>query len=1039
MPSPQRNQINSVQTIGNSRKIMHSPGAIVGNRYQIIEKLGRDGLGRTYLAKDLQAHGNSRCAIEQIQPQLNSPQAWQNAQKHLVEEVAMLQRLGEHRQIPQFWTYFIEDGQFYLVREYVDGESLHRGVSRQVFNEAQGIHLLHDVLRILDFAHKINVIHRAVNPAHLIQRRSDSNFVLISFGAIAQLEAVDKNSTGIWDYIAPEQQAGHHSYSSDLYALGKTVIYALTGRSPQEFETSNTNWQNSCQISSKLGEILDKMISPALRDRYNSALEVLYDLKPLLKIEGVVGGRYRITRYLGGKNGINTYLADNLRRHYQSPCLIKQVDIPDSDPATWAKIERRFAEELISLERLGYHDQIPQVWDHFEEHDEFYLVQEYIQGENLEQILQQQKLELAEVIELLQNTMSVLAFVHQHRVIHRNLKPSNLMIRQSDRALILTDFGILADLKSVPHANVETTQTDERNHYLPPEQIAGRPTVSSDLYALGMIAIEAMSGTKPENLRRDRATGAILWREEKTKTRVNRRLDKFICKMTNLDVGQRYQSVEEALEDLYKIDLPRHKSAVERLNLPQTRPILNRREQRWLRPIHLIIGAVGFVCLLASMEFAFPTLRPFYYTLKGKQLLSEQPQSAQAIFMKAIDLKPTSFSAWEGRGDASYQLKQLPEALEAYYEAIQLNPKDAQNWQKKADVLFDLERYQEALIAYDRALQLQPDEEVTLYKQGKTLYKLQRYPEALKVQDKVLEFERHNPQYLSDRAQTLIALERYYDALTVLNRVQAVAPLQPQLWQNKSLSLELLQRPEEAKRVELEVIAIYDKIIAKQLQNANILLDKADFLYQSQMPQQAIEVYDAAIDLNPDFYAAWLGKAKSLLYLDRYDAALTAIDEAIRISPKSYSAWHILGQIYIQANNNLTKAIAAYARAIEINPNYASLWRDRGLALRKQKKYTQAIESFTKASEINPQDSDNWLDLATTLNAVDKDKQALAAIERALKIDPQNPAIWQEKGAILTKNRQYNEACDIYRQSRTITPEDSAILNSMKMLGCRME
>ncbi len=1031
MPSPQRNQVNSVQTIGNSRTIMHSPGAIVGNHYQIIQKLGRDGLGRTYLAKDLRISGDSRCAIEQIQPQFNSPETWQNAQQHLVEEVTVVQRLGDHPQIPQFWTYFIEDSQFYLVREYIEGESLPVQVSRQVFNEAQSIHLLHDVLRILDFAHKINVIHRHLNPTCIIQRRSDSNFVLINFGVIAELQVKETKFTD--SYTAPEQP----SFISDLYALGKTVIYALTGRSPQEFETTKINWQQSCQISKKLGEIIDKMTAPAPQDRYQSALEVLFDLKPLLRIERVVGGRYRITRYLGGKNGINTYLADNLRRPYQSPCLIKQVDLPDSDPVTWAKIERRFAEELLLLERLGYHDQIPQVWDHFEEHEEFYLVQEYIPGENLEQILQQQQLDLIEALELLENTMSILAFVHQHRVIHRNLKPSNLTIRQSDRAVILTDFGFLNDLKSIPHSTVDDTQPQEYNTYLPPEQIAGRPTVSSDLYALGMIIIEAISGIKPENLTRDHATGAIVW--QATGIKINRRLEKFLCKMTNLNVGQRYQSVEDALEDLYKINLSRSQSAVERLNLPQTRPILSRREQQWFKPIHLSIAFVGLVCLLASMEFAFPMVRPFYYILQGNKLLSQQPQQALETFMKVIDIKPTSFAAWEGRGDALYRLNKLPQALEAYYEALQLNPKDASNWTKKGDVLFAFQRYHEALIAYDRSLQIQPDNLTALNQQGKTLYKLQRYDEALETQDRVLELDRLNPEYLSARAQTLIGLERYYDALTVLNRVKVIAPLQPQLWQNKSHALQGLQRPEEANRVIEEVVTIYDQIISQKPQNAQVLLDKANFLASERMPQKAIKAYDRAIELNSNFYDAWLGKARSLLSSGEYDAALVAIDEAIRIQPQSYVGWQVLGQIHEQGYNNLTQAIAAYNGALEINPHDASVWHDLGMALSKQDKYTKAIESLTKASEINPQNINNWLDLTTILNNAGKNRQALAAIDRAIEIKPQDPVVWRKKGQIFIENRQYNEACEMYRQSRKVIPDDPAILDSMKMLGCRME
>jgi eukaryotic-like serine/threonine-protein kinase len=1035
MPSPQRNQIDFVKTIGNLRTVMHSPGAIVGNHYQIIEKLGRDGLGKTYLAKDLRASGDSRCIIEQIEPHSDSSETWENARQRLVEEVAVLQRLGDHPQIPQLFTYLIENKQFYLVREYVEGESLETIVSRQAIDEAQSIHLLHDVLRILDFAHKINAIHRHLNSTNIIQRRADGNFVL-TFVAIAEPDT-EMEFTGIWGYTAPEQQAGQPCYISDLYSLGKTVIQALTGRSPQELATTNAPWQQGCQISNKLGEIIDKMTAPALKDRYQSALEVLYDLKPLLKIERVVGERYRITRYLGGKNGINTYLADNLRRPYQSPCLIEQVDLPDSDPVTWAKIERRFAEELLLLERLGYHDRIPQVWDHFEEQDEFYLVQEYIIGENLEQILKQHKLELADAIELLENTMSILAFVHQHRVLHRNLKPSNLMFRQSDRAVILTDFGFLNDLKSVPHDSEDDTQPQTDNAYLPPEQIAGRPTTGSDLYALGMIIIEALSGIKPENLTRDRHTGAIVWQGMEVK--LDRRLEKFLNKMTNLNVGQRYQSVEEALADLYKIDLPRTQSAVERLNLPQTRPILGRREQKRLKSIHVVIGIVGSLCLLASLEFAFPTVRPFYYNLKGNKLLSQQPQQALEKFMQAIDLKPTSFAAWEGRGDALYRLDRLPQALEAYDEALQLNPRDAQNWQKKGDILFALQRYTEAAIAYNRALQLEPDNRTILDRKGKTLFELQRYSQALQTQDRLLELDRLNPYYLNARAQTLIALQRYYDALTALNRVQVMAPLQPQLWQDKSLALQGLQRPEEANRVIEEVVAVYEGVIAKKPQNIKILLDKADFLADQRLPQKAIKVYDRVIQLNPNSYDAWLGKAGSLLAVREYNAAKVSIDRAIGIQPESSVGWQLLGQVYQQGYNDLALAIAAYDRAIEINPNDASLWHDLGMILSQQEKYTGAIESFTKASQLNPQDINNWLQLTTMLNIVGKNEQALASLDRALKIQPQNSVIWRTKGEILIENRQYNEACQMYRQSRKVVPDDPVILDSMNLLGCRME
>lgn len=1043
MPSQNRKQLNSVETIRNSKKIMHVPGAIVGDRYQIIQKLGREGCGKTYLAKDLQATDDYRCALEQLRPQLDSSQAIEEAEKRLAEAVVVLQRLGDHPQIPKFKNYFVEEQQFYLAREYIDGENLEREIKQQVFDEAKAVHLLQDVLRILDFIHKNNVIHLDLKPTHLIRRKQDGNFVLINFGAVRDIEAIETEIQGqiistkaisTWGYMAPEQKADDPSFSSDIYALGKTVIYALTGRSPQELEKTNINWRHCCQIGDKLTAILEKMVAYDRQSRYTSALEVLYDLKPLLKIDRVVGARYRITSYLGGKAGVNTYLADNLKRKYQSPCSIKQIELPDSNPATWAKVERRFAEELSILERLGYHEQIPQLWDHFEENEEFYLVQEYIHGENLAQELKQHKFQPIEIVQLLENTLSVLAFIHQHGIIHRNIKPSNLIIRDSDRSIVLTDFGIITDIKSLPNLTVDPSQTEDKKNYLPPEQIAGRPTVGSDIYALGMTAIELLTQVKPSRFPRNKQTGTILWHEE---LNVNRRLAKVIDKMTHPDVGQRYQSAEKVLNDLYKININSDRASTTKLNQPQVRA--NSNSQWSLKPIHLLVAAVGIGCLLSSLEFAFPTLRPMYYWHQGQKLLSEQqPTAALPVFMKAIDLKPESSLAWIGRGDALFSLERFPEALEAYYEAIQLDADNPESWKKKADTLFKLERFSEALTAYERTLELQPENAEVLNQTGKTLYELQRYPEALEMHEEALKLDRLNARFLSDRARVLMALERYYDALTVLNRVQAIEPLNLRLWQDKVLALKFLNRPQESERVYQEVLAAYDRIAQQNPQNENIWLAKGDFFFQSEMYRGAVTAYERAIEIEPDSYFAWLGKGKALTELGSYDRALTALNRALKIRPQSYQTWQARGSVFLASKNDLSEAVAAYDRAIAINPNFAPLWRERGTALIEQENYARGIESLTKASELNPQDVETWLVLANALVESDRDNRALLALDRALAIQPQDPEIWLQKGEILIRNQQYNEVCDLYRQSRQITPDSPAIMQSMRTIGCRM-
>ena len=168
-----KGKIDSATLATNSENMMHFPGSIIDNRYQIIQKLGRSDKGKTYLAKDLQATINARCVVEQLSLHWEHEADWRIFQQHLLNEVAVLKRLGDHPQIPQLYDHLAAEREFYLVREYIDGDSLDQEVESRVFDEADTIQLIQDVLRILDFIHKTNVIHRDVQPSHIIRRKQD--------------------------------------------------------------------------------------------------------------------------------------------------------------------------------------------------------------------------------------------------------------------------------------------------------------------------------------------------------------------------------------------------------------------------------------------------------------------------------------------------------------------------------------------------------------------------------------------------------------------------------------------------------------------------------------------------------------------------------------------------------------------------------------------------------------------------------------------------------------------------------------------------
>jgi eukaryotic-like serine/threonine-protein kinase len=1036
---------------------MHLPGTIIDNRYQIIQKLGQSEREKTYLAKDLHNTNNEKCVVEQFDFKNENETNWQILQQHLLNEVAVLERLGDHPQIPQIYRYFSENQQFYLVREYIDGDNLEQEVERRKFDEAKTICLVQDGLRILDFIHKTNTIHGDVQPAHLVKRQQNSAYSLINFVALRNIEASEINlqeklilnhDLGNSIYSALEQKTGKSYFSSDIYALGRCALYALTGRSPLELEQENLDWRSQCQISNKLAEILDKMMSPIVEHRYPSALEVLQDLRPLLKIKQLVGGRYSITSYLGGNEGIETYLAKNLRRQYQSPCLVKQIELFQGDDHHKIQLERRFAEELAALERLGHHEQIPQLWDHFEENDEFYFVHEYIQGKSLAQKIAQKDLTVPQIIQILDSTLSALQFIHQNRLIHRNIKPSNLIVRELDQQVIVTDFGILHDIKTRPNLAIEHSNSDRQN-YCPPEQAAGRPTVSSDLYALGMTMIEALTGTKPMTFTREQ-TGKLFWEQNLA---LDRRLIRIIDKMVQLDLGQRYPSAERVLSDLRKISnygnwqyqqtktqLQDSKTTNRQNNRLSIRPSIpsNNHQKIFLSKFRLplLIGLLGIGCLLGSIEFAFPLVRPFYYWYQGERLLPKQPQTALAVFTKAINLKP-HWRVWLGKGDALTIMERYPQALAAYQESTKLNPTNITGWQKQGDVLFRLDNFTKAIAAYNQALEIDPAAAEVYNHKGQALFQLQQYEAALVMQDAALGREQLNPQFIGDRAQTLLKLGQYDEALRLFNQVQSIAPESFKLWQDKFFVLQALNRPQEAEKVRREVNNNYIKSLQQQPQDVSTWIAQGDFLAATQMYGKAVNAYNQGIELMPDNYAAWLGKGKALAQQGKAQEALAALERTLQIYPQSYRAWQDKGIVY-QKQNNLTEAIASYNRAIELNPDDSYVWRDQGIALNLQRKYTQAIKSFSKAIELSPYNVQAWQELAIAWSALGKDEQAISAIDQGLKYYSQDLYLWNLKGVIQTRNSQYNEACDTYRGAIANEVKSEIITSAMAQLGCRM-
>lgn len=268
---------------------------LLSNRYQVLETLGAGGFGTTFLAEDTQMPSRRKCVIKQLKPIENNPEVYKLVQERFHREAAILESLGNvNGQIPQLYAYFYEDDKFYLIQEWIEGVTLSRQVYQQgPLSESEVQRILVSILPVLSYVHSRQIIHRDIKPDNIILRSHDQKPVLIDFGAVRETMGTMVNSEGkatssivigTPGFMPSEQAAGRAIYSSDLYSLGLTMIYLLTGKAPQELEvdprTGDVVWQQHVPgLNPALVDVLNRAIQYNPRDRYATADEMLRALQ----------------------------------------------------------------------------------------------------------------------------------------------------------------------------------------------------------------------------------------------------------------------------------------------------------------------------------------------------------------------------------------------------------------------------------------------------------------------------------------------------------------------------------------------------------------------------------------------------------------------------------------------------------------------------------------------------------------------------------------------------------------------------------------
>ncbi|MEQ9672543.1 protein kinase domain-containing protein [Coleofasciculus sp. G2-EDA-02] len=639
-----------------------------------------------------------------------------------------------------------------------------------------------------------------------------------------------------------------------------------------------------------------------------------------------LGGRYKIERQLGIGGFGQTFLAQDLHLPGHPQCVIKQLKPKTTDAASLETARRLFDTEAQVLYQLGNHDQIPRLLAHFEENQEFYLAQELILGNPLTQEFKkgQQWLE-SQTIALLQDILHVLAYVHEQNVIHRDIKPSNLIRRQQDGKIVLIDFGAVKQV-TTQFSHPQSGQTNltisiGTQGYVPKEQLGGQPRFSSDVYAVGILGIQALTGTHPRLLRENPETGEIQWRD--LAPHVNLNLAEILDQMIRYDFRDRYQTATEALFALQSLssDIP-SSDTTQRLpdssdttasvqgqtstriwiptdsptpsssdtsstQLPETwrnsqpssgssvptivTPGSNPKRGLNLWWVVAILGVIGGTAGVAT-TLLIPQLTS-QTTNQTQELTSKsanpatQPSPASSPEPSPTDETPTNPSS-DSKSPTSK--KTTPDTAK---------PGEPPSPASSPETTPTPSPQKSPIVTQNSATPKPTTPTPNPVAQKPT--KVQPTPSPVPSASPA-----PKPQVDTVTAQT--HWQRCYD-------------------------LNTQQRPTEA-------IQACDRALAINPDYPEALWSKGAALDQLGRHQEALNLYEKATTLKPDFAEAWINQGVALILLGQSEKAIPVLDRAIQLKPNSANAWINKAEAYMELEQ-FDDAIASLKKALEIQPN----------------------------------------------------------------------------------------------------------------------
>ena len=301
----------------------------------------------------------------------------------------------------------------------------------------------------------------------------------------------------------------------------------------------------------------------------------------------IIRGRYEVLKDIKDGEFIKAYLVKDRDVPSQTPYIVKKLIPPAKDADTLAKIQTLFDERLQEQYKLNGYDQIPDLIASFEENQEFFTIQKFIDGHNLDEEIKPDKLwPETQVVDLLIQVLKILEFVHRQNLAHLNIQPSNLRRRKQDGKIVLIDFALLKEISAsiASPEQIDPVRRVSSPDYALPKEAGDRSDVSRDIYTVGAIGIQALTGIHPRDFSIDKKTNEVIWRfatPDRPMVEVNNDLVKILTKIIRHNPDGRYLGDSEALDDLQRLKVKLQ--AGERY--------------AWLRDKRVIAGSVAGLCV----------------------------------------------------------------------------------------------------------------------------------------------------------------------------------------------------------------------------------------------------------------------------------------------------------------------------------------------------------------------------------------------------------------------------------------------------------